>query len=117
MMTYLRRFARMSTMAIGGRISWGSWRRSLRPHQRSVCLMGGGMVFCDRRGQRTFSRKTGPEKPMTKSHRNVIVAGLHIPPPRHSDIRRYLHLESGSSRWRALVGPLEPPAFEQAGIQ
>jgi hypothetical protein len=54
MLLYLRRLLRMTKFLVAGRISRHSFRRSLNPRQRAVCMIGGGLVFCDYRDENDF---------------------------------------------------------------
>lgn len=54
MLSYMLRVARMTELLARRRVSWGSYRASLRPQQQTVLLNGGGVVFCDRCSERIF---------------------------------------------------------------
>ncbi|WP_165971633.1 hypothetical protein [Cupriavidus sp. L7L] len=54
MLSYPLRLFRMVSMLVAGRIGWPSFVQSLRPGQRAVVLVGGGMVYCDRQDERDF---------------------------------------------------------------
>jgi len=42
-----KRFTRMARLFLARRITWESFKLSQRTSQKAVCLIGGGMVFCD----------------------------------------------------------------------
>jgi len=46
----------MGQMFLLRRITWRSFSMSMRPKQRAVALIGGGMVFCDWRDERDYFR-------------------------------------------------------------
>ena len=60
-MKRIKRLLRMVPMFIQGEVTWMSFMASLRMNQRSVCLVGGGMVFCDREAERIFFQEDDEE--------------------------------------------------------
>jgi hypothetical protein len=52
--TYLRRVFRMADLRLARRVTWRNFLKSLRPSQKAVSLIGGGMVFCDREDEHLF---------------------------------------------------------------
>lgn len=54
MLLYVSRVVRMTGLFAQRRVSWRSYRASLRPQQQTVLRIGGGVVFCDRSSERTF---------------------------------------------------------------
>lgn len=53
-MKRIKRLLRMATMFVLGEITWMNFMASLRINQKAVCLVAGGMVFCDRDDERVF---------------------------------------------------------------
>ena len=47
-MKRVKRLFRLTPMWVKGEITMGSFKLSMNPVQKSICLVGGGMVFCDR---------------------------------------------------------------------
>ena len=50
----IRRLLRMAPVFVQGQITWDSFKASLRLAQKSVCLVGGGMMFCEREDECLF---------------------------------------------------------------
>lgn len=53
-MKRLKRLCRMAPMLLKGEITLSSFNQSMNLQQKSVCMVGGGMVFCDRCTENRF---------------------------------------------------------------
>jgi len=62
-MLHLKRLLRMAPMFLKGEITWGNFINSTRLAQKSVCLVGGGMVFCDRADEALFFQDNDDMQP------------------------------------------------------
>ncbi len=60
-MKRIKRLLRMALMFIQGEITWKNFLASLRMNQKSVCLVAGGTVFCDREDERLFFQEDDEE--------------------------------------------------------
>jgi hypothetical protein len=51
---YRRRISRMFGLLLANRVTWLNFKLSLRPTQKNVPLIGGGLVFCDREDENLY---------------------------------------------------------------
>lgn len=50
----IKRLVRMAPMWIRGTITFGALVASINLNQKAICLIGGGMVLCDREDERLY---------------------------------------------------------------